>query len=155
MAKIVPHLWYAKEAEEAAKFYASTFPESRVDRVSTIGAETPSGPAGSVKVIELTLMGQPFMLLQAGPHADFNDAVSFLIPCADQAEIDRYWNAIKENGGQPQACGWIKDRWGVRWQINYAGMGKLMSGPQGKRVAETMLKMVKLDVAALHEAAKG
>ena len=89
MAKIVPHLWYAKEAEEAAKFYASTFPNSKVDRVSTVGAETPSGPAGSVKVIELTLMGQAFMLLQAGPHADFNDAVSFLIPCDDQAEIDR------------------------------------------------------------------
>jgi predicted 3-demethylubiquinone-9 3-methyltransferase (glyoxalase superfamily) len=154
MAKIVPHLWYAKEAEEAAKFYASTFPGSKVDRVSTVGAETPSGPAGSVKVIELTLMGQAFMLLQAGPHADFNDAVSFLIPCEDQAEIDRYWNAILETGGQAQACGWIKDRWGVRWQINYAKMGTLMSGPGGKRVAEAMMKMIKIDVAALHAAAQ-
>src|SRR5687767_4947242 len=102
--KIVPHLWYTKEAEEAARFYASVFPDSRVDRVVTLPANSPSGPAGSVSVVEFTLCGQAFMAITAGPHDTFNDAVSFLVNCDSQAEIDRYWNAILEIGGRPQAC---------------------------------------------------
>jgi predicted 3-demethylubiquinone-9 3-methyltransferase (glyoxalase superfamily) len=157
-AKIVPHLWYAKDAEQAAKFYVSVFPNSRVDRVSTLQADTPSGPPGSVSVVELTLCGQPFQLLGAGPHHEFNDAVSFMVHCDTQAELDRYWNAILENGGQPQACGWITDRYGVRWQIVPTQLGEWIVDKdpvKAKRVADVMLKMVKLDIAALQAAYDG
>lgn len=156
--KIVPHLWYTKEAEEAARFYASVFPNSRVDRVSKLQADSPSGPAGSVAVVEFTLFGQPFMAMSAGPHDPFNDAISFHISCDDQAEVDRYWNAILEHGGRPQACGWIIDRYGVRWQIVPTLLDKLMSDPdpvKARRVSEEMLKQVKLDVAKLQAAYDG
>ena len=113
MQKIVPHLWYAKEAEEAARFYASLFPDSRVDRVTALPADSPSGPAGSVSVVEFTLCGQSFMAISAGRHHDFNDAVSFVVNCSSQEEIDRYWDALLKNSGKPQACGWIIDKWGV------------------------------------------
>src|SRR5688572_25932426 len=102
--KIVPTLWYSREAVEAARFYASIFPDSRVDNVHALPVDSPSGPAGSVEVVEFTLFGQPFMAFSAGPHHTFNDAVSFTVKCESQAEIDRYWNAIQENGGKPQAC---------------------------------------------------
>jgi predicted 3-demethylubiquinone-9 3-methyltransferase (glyoxalase superfamily) len=158
MAKIVPHLWYTKEAEEAAQFYASVFPESRVDRVTPLPAASPSGPAGSVKIVEFTLFGQPFMAISAGPHDAFNDAVSFLVRCDSQAEIDRYWNAILENGGKPQACGWIIDRFGLRWQITTTEIARMMADPdqeKAKRAAAAFLKMVKVDVAALVRAYEG
>ena len=157
-SKIVPHLWYTKEAEEAARFYASVFPDSRVHRVSAMPAESPSGPAGSVKVVEFTLMGQDFMALSAGPHHPFNDAVSFLVRCESQAEIDRYWSAILENGGKPQACGWIIDRYGLRWQIWPTALGRMMTDPdeaKSRRAAEAMLKQVKFDIAALEAAFEG
>src|SRR5262249_11266446 len=105
-AKIVPFLWYAKEAEEAASFYASIFPDSRVDRVTALMSESPSGPPGSVKIVEFTLFGQPFQAMSAGPHHEFNDSISMLVHCEDQSELDRYWGAILEGGGKPQACGW-------------------------------------------------
>ncbi len=157
-AKIVPHLWYSKEAEEAARFYASVFPSSHVDRVTKLQAESPSGPAGSVAVVEFTLFGQPFMAMSAGPHDPFNDAISFQVSCDDQAELDRYWNAILEHGGRPQACGWIIDRYGVRWQIVPALLGKLMADPdpvKARRTSEEMLKQVKLDIAKLQAAHDG
>ena len=157
-AKIVPHLWYAKDAEEAAKFYASVFPDSRVDRVSKLQADSPSGPPGSVSIVEFTLCGQPFMALTAGPHHDFNDAVSFLVHCDTQAEVDRYWNAILENGGKPQACGWITDRYGLRWQISPTQLGEWLTDrdpAKAKRVADVMLKQVKFDIAALQAAYDG
>lgn len=156
--KIVPHLWYTKEAEEAARFYATVFPESRVDRVTSLPVESPSGPAGSVDVVEFTLFGQAFMSISAGPHHPFNDAVSFMVNCASQAEIDRYWNALLENGGKPQACGWIIDKYGVRWQIVPTVMGDMMADAdksKAKRVAEEMLKQVKFDIAKLEAAFKG
>lgn len=156
--KIVPHLWYAKEAEEAARFYASIFPDSRVDRVTPLAAESPSGPAGSVSVVEFTLFGQAFMAISAGPHDAFNDAISFLIHCDTQAEIDRYWDAILEGGGKPQACGWIIDRFGVRWQISPTILGELMSDAdpaKARRVAEEMLRQVKFDVGKLIAAYDG
>src|SRR5499433_3130777 len=109
-AKIFPFLWYAKEAEEAAKFYASIFPDSRVDGVTSLQSESPSGPPGSVKVVNFTLFGQPFQAMSAGPHHEFNDAVSFMVECDDQTELDRYWNALLKGGGQPQACGRLFDR---------------------------------------------
>ena len=153
--KIHPFLWYAREAEEAAKFYASIFPDSHVDGVWALGADSPSGPAGSVKVVNFTLLGQPFQAMTAGPHDEFNDAMSIMVRCDDQAELDRYWNALIANGGKPVACGWLNDRYGVRWQIVPAAMDDLMSkgdAARRKRVAEAMMKMVKLDIAALERA---
>lgn len=153
--KIFIHLWYAKEAEEAAQFYASIFPDSRVDRVTTLPSDSPSGPAGSVKVVDFTLLGQRFQAIAAGPHHEFNDAVSIVVLCDDQAELDRYWYALLEGGGREQACGWLIDRFGLRWQIVPAILDELMADEdpaRSKRVADAMLKMVKLDVAALQKA---
>ena len=157
MAKIVPHLWYTTEAVEAARFYASVFPDSRVDDVSQIPIETPSGPPGSVDVVEFTLCGQPFMAIAAGPLDPFNHAVSFMVNCDTQEEIDRYWNALLE-GGSAEQCGWLKDRYGLSWQIAPTVLGEMMTDPdkaKAKRVAEAMLKMVKLDVGALQAAYEG
>jgi predicted 3-demethylubiquinone-9 3-methyltransferase (glyoxalase superfamily) len=156
-ARIFPHLWYAKEAEEAARFYASIFPDSRVDRVSTLMSESPSGPPGSVKVVDFTLLGQRFQAMSAGPHHDFNDAISIVVTCADQAELDRYWNALLA-GGKPTACGWLIDRYGLRWQIVPAVLDELMEDrdpARSKRVTDALLKMVKLDIATLERAARG
>ena len=156
--KIYPHLWYAKGAEEAATFYASVFPDSRLDRVSTLMSESPSGPPGSVKVVDFTLLGQRFQAMTAGPHHDFNDAISLVVECEDQQEIDRYWNAILEGGGKEAACGWIIDRWGVRWQIVPRLLNDLMNDQdptRSKRVTDAMLQMVKLDIATLEKAARG
>jgi predicted 3-demethylubiquinone-9 3-methyltransferase (glyoxalase superfamily) len=158
MQKIVPQLWYTKDAEEAARFYASTFPDSSVDRVSSLQAETPSGPPGSVVIVELTLFGQKFTVFTAGPHHDFNDAISFMVQCDSQAEIDRYWKAIVDHGGKPQACGWIIDRYGVRWQIIPTRFGEMMRDPDQekvKRVTKEMLSQVKFDIAKLEAAFNG
>jgi predicted 3-demethylubiquinone-9 3-methyltransferase (glyoxalase superfamily) len=154
-SKIYTHLWYAKDAEEAAKFYASVFPNSRVDRVTTMQSESPSGPPGSVKVVDFTLFGQRFQAMTAGPHHDFNDAISIVVECDDQAELDRYWNALIEAGGKAQACGWLNDRFGVRWQIVPARLGEMMRDQdpaRSKRASDAMLKMVKIDIAALEKA---
>ncbi|HZX66247.1 MAG TPA: VOC family protein [Myxococcales bacterium] len=153
--KIFPFLWYAKEAEQAAKFYASIFPDSRVDRVTAMQSESPSGPPGSVKVVDFTLFGQPFQAMTAGPHHEFNDAISMTVLCDDQAELDRYWNALLEGGGKPQACGWLIDRFGLRWQIVPSALEKMMRDKdpaRAKRASDAMLKMVKLDIAALEKA---
>lgn len=154
-AKIRTFLWYAKEAEEAARFYASIFPDSRVDHVTTMHSESPSGPPGSVKIVHFTLLGQAFQAMSAGPHHDFNDAISLTVACDDQAELDRYWNALLEGGGRPQACGWLTDRWGVRWQIVPAIFDQMMADEdqtRSKRVTDAMLQMVKFDIAALEKA---
>lgn len=157
MSKIKPHLWYVNNAREAAEFYASIFPDSRVDRADTLPAESPSGPAGSVEMVEFTLCGQPFMAISAGPLDPFNHAVSFVVTCEDQAEVDRYWNALLD-GGQPEPCGWLRDRYGLSWQIVPRQLGEYMRDPdraRAKRVAEAMLKMGKLDVAGLKAAYEG
>jgi predicted 3-demethylubiquinone-9 3-methyltransferase (glyoxalase superfamily) len=154
-AKIYTHLWYATEAEEAARLYASIFPDSRVDGVWTLPSDTPSGPTGSVKVVDFTLFGQRFQALEAGPHHDFNDAISIVVLCDDQVELDRYWNALLEGGGKPQACGWLIDRFGLRWQIVPAVMDEMMregDEARSKRVTDAMLKMIKLDIAELEKA---
>jgi len=158
MAKISPHLWYTDKADEAAAFYASIFPNARVDSVTAIAADNPSGPAGSVKVVEFTLCGQSFLAIGAGPHDPFNDAISLHVTCEDQAEVDRYWFGLLEGGGKAVACGWLTDRYGVRWQISPRILGELMKSKEpgvAKRVGEAMLKMVKLDIAELKRAAKG
>jgi len=153
--KIFTHLWYAKEAEEAARFYVSIFPDSRVDRVWSLPTDSPSGPAGSVTVVDFALFGQRFQAITAGPHHEFNDAVSIVVVCDDQAELDRYWNALLEGGGKPQACGWLIDRFGLRWQIVPAMLDEMMrdgDAAGSKKVADALLKMVKLDIAALEKA---
>ena len=154
-SKICTFLWYATQAEEAARFYTSIFPDSRVNGVWALPAESPSGPAGSVKVVEFTLFGQPFQAMTAGPHHDFNDAISIVVTCEDQAELDRYWNALLQGGGKEQACGWLTDKFGLRWQIIPRMLDELMrtdDTTRGRRVAEAMLKMVKLDIATLKKA---
>ncbi len=153
--RIFPHLWYAKEAEEAARFYAAIFPDSRVNSVTTLQSETPSGPVGSVKVVDFTLFGQRFQAMSAGPHHPFNDAISMVVLCEDQTELDRYWNALLAEGGQPQACGWLIDRFGLRWQIVTAAFDEMMRDTdlaRSKRVIDAMMKMVKFDIATLERA---
>ena len=155
MQKITPFLWYATEAEEAAAFYASIFPDSRVKRVVSMPSESPSGPSGSVKIVEFVLFGQEFVAMTAGPLDLFNHAVSFVVNCADQAEIDRYWNALLANGGQAEQCGWLKDRYGLSWQIVPTVLGELMDNrdkAKAKRASDAMMKMVKIDIAALQAA---
>jgi predicted 3-demethylubiquinone-9 3-methyltransferase (glyoxalase superfamily) len=157
MQKITPFLWYAKEAEEAAKFYASIFPNSRVGRVVSMPSESPSGPPGSVKVVEFELFGQSFTAMTAGPMDPFNHAISFTVNCEDQAEVDRYWNGLLEGGGKPEACGWLKDR-GVSWQITPTVLTKMMADPdraKAKRATDAMLKMIKIDIATLEKAFEG
>ena len=155
--KITPFLWYSTQAEEAAKFYCSLFPDSRITRINTLPSESPSGPPGSVKIVEFLLFGQSFMAMSAGPLDPFNHAVSFVVNCDDQAELDRYWDALLE-GGQAEQCGWLKDRYGLCWQIVPSIIDDLMSDPdraKAKRASDAMMQMVKLDIAALKAAHAG
>jgi predicted 3-demethylubiquinone-9 3-methyltransferase (glyoxalase superfamily) len=156
--KIFPFLWYAKEAEEAAKLYASIFPDSRVDRVTSLMSDSPSGPPGSVKLVDFTLFGQKFQAMTASRKHEFNDAISIVVTCDDQAELDRYWNALLETGGKPQACGWLTDRFGVRWQIVPGVLYEMMADEdpaRAKRASDAMMQMVKLDIATLERAYRG
>lgn len=154
ISKITPFLWYAHEAEAAAAFYAGIFPDSRITRVATLPVESPSGPPGSVKVVDFELFGQPFTAMSAGPLDPFNHAVSFVVNCDTQAEIDRYWAALLD-GGSAQQCGWLQDRFGLYWQITPRVMGAMMSHPDRQaaaRAAAAMMGMVKFDIAALQAA---
>lgn len=158
MPTITPFLWYSEKAEEAAAFYAATFPDSRVVRVTAMPSDSPSGPPGSVKVVEFVLCGQPFTAMAAAnPPDTFNHAVSFVVACADQAEIDRYWTALLD-GGSAEACGWLKDRYGLSWQIVPAVLFEMMADPdrvKAARASDAMMTMVKLDIAALRTAFAG
>jgi predicted 3-demethylubiquinone-9 3-methyltransferase (glyoxalase superfamily) len=157
MQKITPFFWYAREAEEAAAFYTSIFPESRIVRVVSMQSESPSGPPGSVKVVDFELFGQRFTAMSAGPHEPFNHAISLMVSCETQDEVDRYWNALLQ-GGAPEACGWLKDRYGVSWQITPTILIDMMTSPdkaRSKRASDAMMKMVKLDIAALKAAFDG
>lgn len=153
--RFAPHLWYAQNADEAARFYVSVIPGSSVDRVTTLPAETPSGPAGTVAVVEFTLAGAPVMAISAGPHHPFNDAISLVLTCDTQAEIDTLWDGLLQGGGTPVQCGWLKDRYGVSWQITPRCLGQMMADPdreKAARVTRAMLTMVKFDIAALEAA---
>jgi predicted 3-demethylubiquinone-9 3-methyltransferase (glyoxalase superfamily) len=155
--KIMPFLWYSREAEEAARFYTSIFPDSKIDRITTMPTESPAGPPGSVKVVEFTLCGQAFQAMSAGPLDPFNHAISLFVSCDDQSEVDRYWEALLR-GGKAEECGWLEDRFGVKWQIVPTMLGEWMADKdqaRAKRVADAMLTMVKLDVAALKKAYDG
>ena len=156
MQKITPFLWYSREAEDAARFYASIFPDSRVVRVSALPSDSPSGPAGSVKIVEFDLFGQRFTAISAGPLDPFNHAVSFIVHCDDQAEIDRYWNAFLEGGGKAENCGWLKDRFGLYCQIVPVELGNLIANAdpdRARRASDALMKMVKIDIAELERAA--
>lgn len=157
MKQIVPFLWFPENAEGAAKFYASIVPNSHVDSVTTMPADSPSGPVGAVQVVEFTLMGQPFVAMNAGPLDPFNHSISFTIPCENQAEIDRLWKALGE-GGSYEDCGWLKDRYGVSWQIVPAALHEMIKDrdrTRAKRATEAMLQMKKLDIAKLTAAYEG
>ena len=126
--------------------------------MTALPSESPSGPPGSVKVVEFELCGQAFTAMSAGPLDPFNHAVSFVVSCDDQAELDRYWNALLQGGGTPEQCGWLKDRFGLCWQIVPAALGAMIADPdraRARRAAEAMLKMVKFDIAALEAACAG
>lgn len=158
MSKIVPCLWFAGEAEQAAQFYVSLLPGSRIDNIQRSVVDTPGGPEGSVLVVEFTVAGQPFMALNGGTPLPFNHAVSFKIDCVDQAEVDRLWDALLAEGGEPVACGWLRDRYGLSWQIVPADALKLFAGSNregAKRAMQAMMQMVKLDVGALQRAYEG
>ena len=156
MSKIKPCLWFDGQAEEAASFYVTLLPDSSINDVARAVADTPSGPAGMVLTVDFTLAGQDFQGLNGGPDFKFNEAISFAVDCADQAEVDRLWDALTANGGEPGPCGWLKDRWGVSWQIVPRRLGELLSDPdpgRARRAMEAMLKMGKLEVARLEAAA--
>ncbi len=155
--KIFPHLWYAKEAEEAARFYATLFPDSSLDRVTTLPSENSGRPVGSAKIVDFTLFGKRFQAISAGPLEPFNHAISLVVMCEDQAELDRYWEALLD-GGKAEQCGWLRDRYGVCWQIVPRALETMMT--QGdpvaaQRMTQAMLKMVKLDIEALTAAYQG
>jgi predicted 3-demethylubiquinone-9 3-methyltransferase (glyoxalase superfamily) len=138
-------------------FYTSLIPDSSMGWISAVPADNPSGPAGSVKIAAFTLGDQRYMAIEAGPLDPFNHSFSIIVECDDQAEIDRLWNALND-GGSVEHCGWLRDRWGLSWQIIPRRLGELMRDPdrrKAKRVTEAMLKMVKFDIAALEAAAKG
>jgi len=158
MSKISPCLWFESEAEEAAKFYVSLLPDSRIETVQRNTVDTPAGKAGSVLVVEFTLAGQRFMALNGGKALDFTHAISFMIDCADQAEVDRLWDALLANGGKPDQCGWLKDRYGVSWQIVPTAWRKYIGGSDkagAQRAMAAMMGMVKLDVDGLRRAYEG
>ena len=155
MHKVYPCLWFDGQAEEAANFYVSLLPDSHVDRVWQSPADTPSGPAGMVITVDFTLAGQQFQGLNGGSDFKFNEAVSFVIDCADQAEVDRLWDALTANGGEPGPCGWLKDRFGLSWQIVPRRLNELVEDPdpeRARRAMEAMLKMGKIEVAELERA---
>ncbi|WP_404372203.1 VOC family protein [Sphingomonas sp. MMS24-J45] len=156
--KIAAFLWYDGAAEEAATFYAATFPDSRVDAVHRAPGDFPAGQQGQVLTVEFTVCGMPFVAMNGGPGHPHSDAVSFQIYTDDQSETDRLWNAIVGNGGSENACGWCKDKWGISWQITPRGLMKAFSHPDraaAKRGFEAMMTMRKIDVAAIEAAVAG
>ena len=154
MPKISPFLWFDTQAEEAAAFYVSLFPNSKITDVIRYGPDTP-GPEGGVMTVAFELDGFKVTALNGGPQFAFSPAFSFVIDCKDQAEVDRYWDALAQ-GGEPVACGWIKDRYGFSWQVVPQALRRLLEDPdpgRAQRATQAMLKMTKLDVAALEAAA--
>ena len=157
MPKITPFLWFDSQAEEAASFYVSIFPNSKIGKVARYGKTGP-GPEGSVLTIVFSLDGQEFTGLNAGPHFKFTEAISFVVPCKTQGEIDNYWSKLTSGGGQESQCGWLKDKFGLSWQIVPTVLGELMSDadPQkSNRVMQSLLQMKKLDIATLQKARDG
>ena len=154
MPKITPFLWFDTQAEEAARFYTSLFKNSRITNVTHYSEGGPA-PAGTVMVVSFELDGQAFSALNGGPQFNFTDAISFAVDCDDQAEVDRLWNALTADGGEPGQCGWLKDRFGVSWQIVPRALYAMLDDSDAvkvKRVTEAMLQMQKIDVPTLQAA---
>jgi predicted 3-demethylubiquinone-9 3-methyltransferase (glyoxalase superfamily) len=154
MHKITPFLWFNDNAEDAARFYVSAFPKSRVVTITHYNEVGP-GPAGSVMTVEFDLNGQRFVALNGGPRNKFTEAVSFVVNCETQAELDTMWDRLLQGGGHPDACGWLKDRFGLSWQVVPAKLAELFRDDdpeRSRRVMEAMLKMVKIDIRALEDA---
>lgn len=153
--KIVPCLWFDGDGEEAARFYVSLLPDSRIDGVHRSPVDTPSGPADSVLMVEFTLAGRSYLALNGGSAFKFDEAVSFMVMTEDQAETDRLWDALIADGGQESACGWLKDRWGLSWQITPRRLMELTTDPNRERARaamQAMMTMRKIDIAELDRA---
>ena len=150
-------LWFDKDAEAAARFYAATFPDSKVTGVHKAPSDYPMGKAGDVLTVEFTVLGIPCIGLNGGPGVEHNWAFSFQIATDTQEETDRYWNAIVGNGGQESACGWCKDKWGLNWQITPRTLTEAMAagGAEAKRAFEAMMEMGKIDIAQINAARRG
>jgi predicted 3-demethylubiquinone-9 3-methyltransferase (glyoxalase superfamily) len=158
MSKVTPCLWFDGNGEEAARLYVSLLPDSRIRKLQRAPADNPSTPEGAVLVVEFTLAGQDYMALNGGPHFKFNEAVSFVIACEDQDEVDRLWDALTADGGQPSQCGWLKDKFGLSWQITPRILPELLADPdpeRARRAFQAMMGMTRIDVAALKKAADG
>lgn len=161
MKKIIPNLWFDDQAEEAARFYVSIFPNSKIGAITHYGdaaSEIAGRPKGSVMTVAFELDGNPFLALNGGPLFQFNESISFIVECKTQDEIDRYWNAFTASGGSEQACGWLKDRYGVSWQIVpdfVSGQVEEKDPAKFERVMKALLGMKKLDIATLKRAAEG
>jgi predicted 3-demethylubiquinone-9 3-methyltransferase (glyoxalase superfamily) len=156
--KITPCMWFDAQAEEAANFYAATFPDSEVKSVNRAPGDYPSGKTGDVLTVEFTVLGMDFLGLNGGPQFKFDEAVSFMVYTEDQAETDRYWNAIVDNGGEESVCGWCKDKFGLSWQITPRRLMELTTSKDtatAKRAFDAMLDMKKIDIAKLEAAAEG
>ena len=152
--KIKPFLWFEHQAEEAAKFYTSIFKKSKLGAIARYPEGSP-GPAGSVMTVAFKIEGQDFIALNGGPHFKFTEAISFVVECKDQKEIDYHWDRLLEGGGKPSQCGWLKDRYGVSWQVVPAHMDKIFfvkDKAKSQRAMQAMLKMVKLDIETLENA---
>ena len=157
MKKVIPFLSFDGQAEEAARFYVSLLPDSQIDRVTRSPVDTPGGAAGTVLIVEFTLAGTPFIALNT-PGFSFTEGVSFQIACADQAETDRLWAALTANGGKEIACGWLKDRWGLFWQVTPTRLMELIKDPdqnRARRAMEAMMKMIKINIGEVERAAAG
>ena len=157
MPHIIPNLWFDTQGEEAAEFYVSVFPNSKITAVTHYGEAGP-GPAGTVLTVSFMLDGNEFIAINGGPAFTFDEAVSFMIECADQEEIDFYWDKLTADGGQESQCGWLKDKFGLSWQVAPAGMEEALNDPdaaRSQRMMKAMLGMQKIDIAALHAAADG
>jgi predicted 3-demethylubiquinone-9 3-methyltransferase (glyoxalase superfamily) len=155
--KIQACLWFDKNAEEAARFYADTFPDTRIVSTMRAPGDYPSGKQGDLLTIDMLILGMPFLLLNGGPEFKFDEAVSFQVATEDQAETDRYWNAIVHSGGEESQCGWCKDRFGLSWQITPRRLSELMKqgGDTATRAFNAMMGMRKIDIAALEHAVAG
>jgi predicted 3-demethylubiquinone-9 3-methyltransferase (glyoxalase superfamily) len=157
MSKVHPFLWFDTQAEDAAKLYVSLFPNSKITKVVR-NTDAAPGPTGGVLTVEFELDGTKVIALNGGPHFKFTEAFSFTIDCDTQAEVDRYWDGLLAGGGQPSQCGWLKDRFGLSWQVVPTLLPKLLGDPdraRANRAMAAMMKMVKLDIAALQAAADG
>jgi predicted 3-demethylubiquinone-9 3-methyltransferase (glyoxalase superfamily) len=158
MPRVTPNLWFDGNAEEAADFYVSLLPDSRIDNVWRSPADNPSTPAGAVLLVDFTVGGQHFTAINGGPQFLFNESISFVIDCEDQAEVDRLWDALTAGGGSPGQCGWLKDRFGLSWQVIPRQLGEMLGDPdpeRARRAMEAMLKMTRIDIAAVREAFDG